>query len=268
MSYVSIPNGTAGIHNFSDPYYYGKSNSSISNLVDVSGNLWKKFLDIFFSSSTNAGKTYYTRSDGSTISLADLLHTSGSWPPAELTQYKDYLLIESLFSGALKSFFYDYMPNQPGVIFSETSGDTSYVTHFQNFLTDPNRPDIAKKQNSILLWVWEALSLMLESVNKATPTKGNYLLAMTGVEDKTATAISNIQYLTQQNAEDYSSQSTNMNRQKEAEVYRAQRSSAGKKGQAAQAMITSLRDQSTQHSQLMTTLMQTMESMIQSIIKK
>lgn len=274
MSYISIPDGTTGLNDFSNDYFYGGSMTTLYSALNdterstLRNTLWQAFLDTYFGSSTSAGNTYYTQADGSNASLYTMLHTSGSWPPAALTQYKDYLLIEGLFSGVLKSFFYDYMPTHSGIDFTTTTGAASYLTHFNNYLLDPNRPDIAKKQNSILLWVWETLSLMLQSVNQATPTKGNYVLAMVGAEDKSATAVANIQYLTQQNSEDYASQATNMTRQKDAEVYRNQRSAAGKKEQSAQAMITSMRDQSTQHSQLMTTLMQTMESMIQGIIKK
>jgi hypothetical protein len=270
MSYISIPSGT-GIHDFSDRYYYGASNTSLDSLTEgerttIRQNLWNKFLDIFFGPDTSAGDTYYTRSDGSTISLSSLLHSSGSWPPAELVQYKDYLLVEGLFAGALKSFFYDYAPKRTDITFS--GGSPTYIASFQTYLTDPNTSDVAKKQNSILLWVWEVLSEMLSSINKATPTKGSYLLTMTAAEDKAASSLGAIEYVTQQNAEDYSSQALNMNRQKQAEVLRAQRSAAGKKGQTAQSMITSLRDQGTQHQQLMTTIMQSMEAMIQSIMKK
>lgn len=270
MSYVNIPTGT-GVHDFTDRYYYGSSNVtfdtlSTSDKTTIRQNLWHTFLDLFFGPDTSAGQTFYTRSDGSTISLSSLLHESGTWPPEELTQYKDYLLIEGLFAGTLKSFFYDYVPTKNNVTF--TGGSPTYLTAYTTYLTDPNASGVAQKQNSILLWVWEVLSAMLKSVNEATPTKGNYLLTMTSAEDKAASSLASITYGTQQNAEDYGTQASNMNKQKEAEVLRAQRSSAGKKGQTAQSMMTSLRDQATQHQQLMTSLMQTMESMIQSIMKK
>jgi hypothetical protein len=265
MSYVSLPTGVNGaIHDFNDNYYYGLYTSSMTSQART--DLWNAFLNLFYGSGTNASQIMYTTDAGATVSLSTLLTTTGTWPPAELKTYKENLLIEGLFASCLKSFFYDYAEKYPNA--AGTINSSNVVTKFLNYLSDPATNSVAKKNNSILIWAFDLLKNILRSINEATPTKGSYLIAMTKLELKIADDLSAITYLTQSSSSDYGSQTTNMQNQQKAEVYRAYRSSAGKTGQLAQSMITTLRDQSTQQSQLMSTIIQTLESMVNSVIKK
>lgn len=270
MPHVSLPTGVNGSnHNFNDNYYYGLHSSNMT--TQSRSDLWNAFLDLFYGPSTNAAQIMYTRANGSTISLSSLLTSSGTWPPAELQTYNDNLLIEGLFSACLKSFFYDYAENYPntGGTITYSGSDSTYVANkFSTYLSDPTTNSASQKQNNILIWVFEVLTNILSSINNTTPTQGSYLIAMTSVEEQAAQSLAAITYLVQQNGTDYGSQTTNMQNQQNAQVIQAYRAAAGKTGQIAQSMITTLRDQSTQQSQLMSTVIQTLESMVQAIIKK
>lgn len=267
MTYVSVPQGQTGSsHNFYDAYYYGTFSTTVGTTYQ--SPMWQGFLDLFYGSSTSAANIMYTRSDGSQISLSNLLrnNTSSTWPPTELTEYEDHLLIESLFASCLRSFFYDYAPSYASGAGALSSGNIT--TRFLAYLQDPDTNSASQKQSNILIWIFNMLANMLNSINEATPTEGNYLLAMTKVEVAAATSLSNITYGVQSSSDDYETQTENMENQKQGEVLQAQRSAAGKTGQQAQAVITALRDAGSQQSDLMASVMQSFDTMIQTIVKK
>lgn len=263
--FVSMPTKFNNANVSEDEFYFG---SATDNAPDAATRvlLWHNFIEVALGDI--AKQSFYLTPNGTggftQQSLYSIMRTGNTWPPAALSTYKDDKFIEGMFASTLKSFFYDYKSSGGNV----GTDSTSIANNYRTYLQSPNIDNVAKKQNTILLWVWEVLLKVLANIHNATPSKGGYLLAMTSAEDKAAQKIEDITYAVQASANDYSTQAANMNKQKDAEVARSQRASAGKNGQTAQSMMTQLRDQATQQAQLMSTLMQTMESLYQAIIKK
>jgi hypothetical protein len=267
MSYVNIPSRFV-----SSDFYYSTYSANVSSTPDKTA-LWKTFIEQSFGENTKSQFMTFPNSTGgfSQKSIYDIMHavgSNGAWPPAELITYKDYTYIEGMFASSLKSFFYDYAQDQANTPGGKKITDGGVMANYATYLQNPLREPVAKKQNTVLLWVWQVLLKILSETNKAAPTEGNYLLATTNSEDAAATEIQKISYSIQQSANDYAVQKTNIQLQTRAEVLRSQRASAGKQGQKAQSMITQLRDQATQQSQLMSTIIQTMEGLYQAILSK
>lgn len=245
MSIVNTPSG------YDSSFYYGSYGSS-QTLTNLDDTLWEKFIDSYFPS-------------GGTGPFNEALNSAGSWPPTDLETYNASLIVEGIFGAALKDFFYVYAPEQ-GI--STTSSEAEIAAAFETFLGSPVLASSAKRQSTIMHWVFEVLVEMLERFHEAAPTKGGYALAMADAEADSVDNLVAISFGTQSSSSDYGTQRDNMEAQQDAEEQRSYRAIAGKRGQDAQASMTSMRDNASSHSQMMSTLLQSMESMIQAIIKR
>lgn len=245
MTKVDIPSG------FDSSFYYGSYGAS-QTLTSLDDTLWNKFIDTYFPA-------------GGVGPFNDALNSSGTWPPAELDTYNAYRIVEGIFGAALKDFFYVYAPQQ-GLSTSSTASEIEAA--FETFLGDVPAASSAKRQSSVLHWVFEVLVELLERFHEAAPTKGGYALAMADAEADSVENLVAISFGTQSSSSDYGTQRDNMEAQQDAEEQRSYRAIAGKKGQDAQAAMTTMRDNASTHSQMMSTLLQSMENMIQAIIKR
>lgn len=242
MSYVAAPSST------SDAHLYG----AYTNGQSASNDLWETFIDTLFPS-------------GGEGPFNEALNSSGTWPPADLQTYQSYRIVEGIFTAALKDFFYVYLPSHSN---PASTSATALEAAFANYLTDPNVSSSSKRQSTVLHWVWEVLVETLERFHEASPTKGGYALAMAAAEQASVDELTRISFGTQSSSSDYGTQRNNMEAQQDAEIFRSYRAVSGKRGQDAQAGMTTMRDNASQHSQMMSTLLQSMESMIQSVIKR
>jgi hypothetical protein len=234
----TIPDAYKGAAN---DFYYGAYASKIESDADRQA-LWDEYLALF-------------RPD------------QGNGYTANQLELKEDVFIQALFGVILKEFFYEHAVKK-NLNITSTTTPAELKAFFTAYLTSSDRASTTKSQSSVLLWVWEVVGEALVRMHDAAPTKASYALAMTNAELAAVNAMSNIKFETQSSAADYSTSSANMTKQKELEGLRAWRGLVGKKTQTSQSMMTSLRDNASQQSQLMSAVMQIMESMIQAVIKR
>lgn len=246
MAVVSPPSG------FDAAFFYSSYNSSLN--ASIKNELWETFVDVYFPAGGNGPYN-------------DALNSGGTWPPADLTTYLDYKIIEGIFGATLKDFFYVYAFDN-SIASSSVDSVSEARTQFTAYLNDVSRASSAKRQSTVLLWVWEVLVQILQRFHDAAPTKGGYALAMADAEKASVDLLTEVSFGTQSSSSDYGTQRNNMQAQQDAELYRSYRAIVGKRGQDAQAMITTTRDTASNHSQLMASVLQAMESMIQAVIKR
>lgn len=233
-----------------DGYY-----ATAANLLSSTDRLelWNTFIDTYYQKDTN------DLGDPGDLGEAGRL----GYTDREL-EYKIPSFVNGFYASVVQSFFYGYLPT----LSTQPSTTQEVKDAWYAYLINPDRSSVAYRQNMVILWVWNVLLEALKEIQQGTPLRARMAIAFSQAEQTAVEKMANIEFTAQEDENDFDTQAENMNKQQAAETFRAWRGIVGKNTQTAQQRTSQDQEQISQHIQLMSTMLQQLENLVGSIIKR
>ncbi len=177
-----------------------------------------------------------------------------------------------MFEASLRDFFYTWLPSKgitalSNLGSSSSAAATSLGSYFVQYLQDGTASLSSKRQNFSGMWVILMLIEIMQQMQNTAPNKASTALIFAEGEEAAAQAGALVTFYQQSSANDYATQQKNQNNQQKAQSYQNWRTIIGQNTSNYQTQTQSANDSYSQMQQLISSILEQFQNMLQFIIK-
>lgn len=177
-----------------------------------------------------------------------------------------------MFEASLRDFFYTWLPSKGITALSSLGSSSSAAasslgSYFVQYLNDGTASLSSKRQNFSGMWVILMLIEIMQQMQNTAPNKASTALIFAQGEEAAAQAGALVTFYQQSSANDYATQQKNQNNQQKAQSYQNWRTIIGQNTSNYQTQTQSANDSYSQMQQLISSILEQFQNMLQFIIK-
>lgn len=249
---------TANVPGLFGKYFNNTIGSSNASTVQLNAlnSIWTSYINALYPELTTASSF---DSSGQSINFLDS---------------KDNLniFLGYMFESSLRSFFYDWLPSKnisalSNLGSSSSAAATALGNLFVQYLNDGTASLSGKRQNFSGMWVILMLIQIMQQMQNTAPNKASTALIYAQGEEAAAQAGALVTFYQQSSANDYATQQKNQNNQQKAQSYQNWRTIIGQSTSNYQTQTQTSNDSYSQMQQLISSILEQFQNMLQFIIK-